>query len=62
MKSVWVLTQTWIRSGFGVHDEGIYQQGYRCRPMLHLKEAPEKIPMMEISKEWSLLGRNETEK
>lgn len=30
--------------------------------MLHLKEAPEKIPMMEIFKEWSLLGSNETGK
>lgn len=30
--------------------------------MLHLKEAPEKIPMMEIVKEWSLLSSNETEK
>lgn len=30
--------------------------------MLHLEKGPEKIPMVDIVKEWSLLGSNETEK
>lgn len=49
-------SSTEISGSFATHldrvrilcDGGISQQGHGCHPMLELKEAAEKFPMMEV--------------